>query len=543
MTSDNVIQFTQRRAKADHEALSDRSAQRDAERYTEAAALLEKLRERARIPNADRPTLVRNLGRLVEGIEPAKPLEVAARILKLNVYQKRKRYLRFSNESSDPSPDYAAAGSEFAAILDGLIDEQVRRGANAIQARITSVFRALKGTSFRPRYRFQTASNDAEDAVEFSKAVERVMANHAEEADLGEYFELVSKYSLEPAGNRLEPDSSPSNRYLCLRADGEPNYLHRWERLLEDDDPPHYVPWWAPKCVIGHLYVPFQCTVLKLSDEGVAEAQDICGGEVTVQTWRNHDCSSYVDPFKEATRSESEHFWHRLPIWLVALPTQGRIVPCLYPSVHYRDPFQVETSLVDEKSYYTNENMITPCFVSSIGGGFDDDAVYSCGDYDDPPSYYVRITKNGIRVIGHEVDHHVRHFKAEAMQWTEDEFPPWLDPHPVQSLLPLTMESEVAMAFSLAPRLLPKTVRFHDWGAGEPETIFRAAHPDPLNVYTELRQNTLAAYLLRNFVGGDRSTIVEALKCDAVAKCAAARELVEGEVAKYHQTFDDRYPR
>jgi hypothetical protein len=91
---------------------------------------------------------------------------------------------------------------------------------------------------------------------------------------------------------------------------------------------------------------------------------------------------------------------------------------------------------------------------------------------------YVRITETGIRVIGHEVDHDVSNFTAEEpWAYTIDDLPDWLDPYPVQTLLPLTMESEVARAFCLAPRVLPKDLRFRrlSWGISDSETVFRAA--------------------------------------------------------------------
>jgi len=58
-----------------------------------------------------------------------------------------------------------------------------------------------------------------------------------------------------------------------------------------------------------------------------------------------------------------------------------------------------------------------------------------------------------------------------------------------------------------------------------------------------VRQNTIAAYLLQGFVDGKVSALFEALKCDAIAKATAARELIDAEAAKYRAAFDERYSK
>lgn len=542
MSGDNVIELAERRAKADEQVASSRRAEREVERSREALALLTKLRQMKRVPRGDRPKLVANFGRLVEAIDHGNRLHVAERVLKNHTYQKRKRYLRFSDEDPEVAP-HAAAGSEFAKIIEAIVDEHVERRADRTQAIIATVFRALKGTSFLPNNRLhEAASGDASDVVAFATAVEQVMTSFSQQAELGEYFEFVSKYPLYPEGSWPEK-SYPRNEYLELQSDREPNDLTRWERSLEDEEL-SFVPWWAPKCVIGHLYVPFYCTPLTLTAAGVAELKEICGGKLTPDTFRHHECSRYVDPFEGATRGGVRRFWHRLPIWLVTLPSRQRFVPCLLASVSLRDDFQVNRSVVDE-SYDFNEDLITPCFVGSVGQTFDDDSVYFCGDaYSDPPSYHVRITESEVRVIGPEVDDDIANFIAEgSYAVTSDDLPPWLDPHPVQMLLPLTMESDIARAFCLAPRVLAKDLKYrsYTWGVSDSETIFRPALSDPIGLYTQLRHNTIAAYLLRNFVDAERSTIVEALKNDARLKDTMGRQLVDAELAKTRASLDDRY--
>jgi hypothetical protein len=80
------------------------------------------------------------------------------------------------------------------------------------------------------------------------------------------------------------------------------------------------------------------------------------------------------------------------------------------------------------------------------------------------------------------------------------------------------------------------------WGISDSESVFRPAVSDSVTQYTPpLRQNTIAAYLLRNFVYVDDVPIFEALKNDALAKATAAREVIDGERSKFQAAFDRRY--
>jgi hypothetical protein len=80
------------------------------------------------------------------------------------------------------------------------------------------------------------------------------------------------------------------------------------------------------------------------------------------------------------------------------------------------------------------------------------------------------------------------------------------------------------------------------WGISDSESIFRPAFSDSVTQHTSpVRQNTIAAYLLRNFIEASDATIFEALKSDALAKAAAAREVIGIEVSKFQDAFDTRY--
>jgi hypothetical protein len=191
-----------------------------------------------------------------------------------------------------------------------------------------------------------------------------------------------------------------------------------------------------------------------------------------------------------------------------------------------------------KEQFLLDDNPTRPCFVDSLGERIDDDRVYFCGDddFDEYEPFYVHASESGIIAIGSRIDGGVKNFKSALFGVSMiDEIPQWLHDHPVQRLLKLTMDSDGAKLFALSPRKFLG----RKWG-GDSETVFRPAFSDSIT-QTQLRQNTIAAYLLRNFVDGDDATIFEALKNDAVAKAAAAREVIEGELSKFQTAFDSRY--
>ena len=88
----------------------------------------------------------------------------------------------------------------------------------------------------------------------------------AQAADLVEYFELVAKhpiYAVWPSTERPP---------LTLNPSYDPNDLYRWDVSLQEEELENWIPWWAPRCLIGHLYIPFQCGALELSENGVRGA-------------------------------------------------------------------------------------------------------------------------------------------------------------------------------------------------------------------------------------------------------------------------------
>jgi hypothetical protein len=97
----------------------------------------------------DQPTLVANLGQLVNALEPENPRGLAKSILLPDHRGKRKRYIRLPSDKHNQSDRFAASGGTFAGIIDRLIDAKVRKGFDRTQAKIETVYGVLKGTSFR----------------------------------------------------------------------------------------------------------------------------------------------------------------------------------------------------------------------------------------------------------------------------------------------------------------------------------------------------------------------------------------------------------
>jgi hypothetical protein len=529
MTSDNVIELAPRRTQV---ATSRDDTAMD--RKEGAATLLEKLGSIARISKQDRAALTSNLGHLCHALDPHNPMRIAQGALLPDQWPKRKRYILLSKDIPEPRDRLAASGSAFAQIIRQLINAKMDKGIDHAHAMTEIVYGALKKTSFLPPSRFQIPEND-HDAAYFTEEMEKVVNKLAQATDLAEYFELVAKHPIDPVWPSRERPP------LVLEPSSDPNDLYRWDVSLEEEELEPWVPWWAPRCLIGHLYVPFHCGALELSERGIAKLKELCRGEITHENWLRGECSSYEEPFDGATRIDRIRVYHRLPIWLITLPSRTRLVPCLYASaasIDYRYDFQmIRNSLIDG-TYFSYIDRITPRFVDTISKGTEADGIYFWGEDDlvIDPQYYVRCTESGVCVIGRAVDGGDIMAEVFDPSWFDD-LPEWLQSRPIQKILRLTADSDAATAFALESQI------FQGLGFGEDtETYFRPAFPDPVGEHTTpLLQNTIAAYLLRNFIRSGDETVFEALKRDALAKAVAAKELISGKTSKFQEVFDKLY--
>ena len=386
--------------------------------------------------------------------------------------------------------------------------------------------------------RFAEGEERAFDKLALADHLDDCVANQLlieAEYDVAESFVAVHDYC---SPNR------DSGRSLEISPKREPNRLYSWQEFVDDEELRTWIPWWAPECVIGHLYVPFTCKGLRVPEECAAEITRMCGGYVTEDAWRKEKCSWEIEQFLKSDSIRPGRVYHRLPVWLVVLPSTSGLVPCLYATVHHWDEFQINESLKDE-TYFEHSAATTPSFVEAIGNQLENDAVYFVDDDNDSEPTYICARENTIDVIGWRVDHRVENFQSDlSAAWSVYDLPEWLQDHPVQRLLKLTADSEEANTFALTRRVFPKdfSYRHVTWGIDGSETIFRPRFPNPEATHTApVRQNTIAAYLLQSFVDGKELALFEVLKSDAVAKASAAKELIDAEAAKYQAAFDERY--
>jgi hypothetical protein len=248
----------------------------------EADALLQKLRETKRLKKADQATLVGNLGRLIREFDGENAKTIAKNILHENQWEKRKRYVRFPDEAVGRSAGQAASGGAFAGIIERLIDLFVSRNMDRNQVRTDIVHKVLQRTSLRPPSSFRMAEGaDEADAARLVADMSRVCEMLADEADLAEFFALVSKHPIYPPGPWYQWANS-----LELNSEEEPNHIDAWGWDTDEDEIREWVPWWAPKCVIGHLYIPFECQGLWLPENAAAEIKKTCGS--ADDYYRNH---------------------------------------------------------------------------------------------------------------------------------------------------------------------------------------------------------------------------------------------------------------
>jgi hypothetical protein len=332
----------------------------------------------------------------------------------------------------------------------------------------------------------------------------------------------------------------------------EPNHLYRWDYPDDDEELRTWLPWWAPKCVVGHLYIPFSCKYLRVPEQCAAEIKTMCGGQIDQHKWQQEECCWEIEPFLKSETIESRRVFHRLPVWLIVLPSTGGLVPCLYATVHHWDEFQISAAAISKRygEYYA---AITPSFVGRVGEQIESDAVFFLDNHDDCDPTYICVHDNAIDVIGWRVNYHadceVENFECDLMtaSWPVHDLPDWLLEHPVQRLLKLTVDSDAANGFALSPRVFPKDLRYRrlTWGIDDSETIFRPAFPSgpETSLTAPVRQNTIAAFLLQDFVSGNESTVFRALKDDTIAKAKAAEDLVVTEGTKFQSMFDGRYEK
>lgn len=548
--NDNVVDLAKVR---DANSARATAEERRRERRKETLDELETLRNTVRVPKEDQSKIVRNLGRIVAQIEPKDPMGFAKRVLGEDLFEKRKRYILFAGEQ--PADRYHATGKTFARFIDDLIKERIRRGFADTQAKIETIRDVLKGTSFRPWSRFEMQEN-GEDAAFFVDAVGKVLNRLVQECDLQEYFDRVSKYPV--YDNSTDRNGKWNARELLyFHPNKAPNDLYEWNNFLEDEDEiQNWIPWWAPKCIVGHIYVPMDCNSLRLASKVVEHIKEVCGANISEDSWRGADCSWLEGLLLDAERTENGAY-HRLPVWLMALPQPDRLIACFYTAFDSRmDEFQIKASLSSDNSYHAYDNASTPRFVKRIGERLESDEVFFSGDEisdDGDDTLFIHHSENEIELIGSRIqDDEILNFIPKAVGYLSDweGLPAWLHPYPIQQIMKLTSDSPWPTRFALQPRLVPRGqgVLGVDFGgqylSEAVNTIFRPMFPEHASNYAPpIAQNTIAACVLRGLVNEGEANLFSALCNDANAKHKALHSVVDSEIKKFQDEFGGRYEK
>jgi hypothetical protein len=263
-------------------------------------------------------------------------------------------------------------------------------------------------------------------------------------------------------------------------------------------------------------------------EDKVAEIHALQLGEP--ERYRNN-YFDVIEPFITPQHIAETRLLHRLPVWLIILPLPNKLVPCLYAAIHHPGGFY------PSQKYPLTDNSLHPFFVASIGTTVEEDAVYLPeADDDEYDTFYVLASPTDIGATGTRVDHSTANLRCDLLFASmPDELPEWLEEQPVQRFLKLTPDSHAAMSFALASRSF-----VNRQGEGADGTIFRPAFPDAESPYTGLRHDTIAAYLLRDFVKAEGSSVFAALTKDALAKRDAAQGILSEAISDFRKTFQQR---
>jgi len=316
-----------------------------------------------------------------------------------------------------------------------------------------------------------------------------------------------------------------------MTADHDPNQIPMSDWSPDEDELQESIPWWAPKCVVGHWYIPFSCKRVRVPDQEATTLRNSIADSYGGSTDAFYDL---IEPFLNPEFTSVSTVYHRLPLWLIALPQRDRLLPCLYISAQRLGGFY------PNQTFPLDGDPVLPCFVEHVGQNLRDDGVYSTDrDNDEYNTLYVHVSKDDILAIGSQIDEGISSFRDElSFVDMQDELPEWLQQRPAKRLLALFADSDAAMHFALSAR------KFfgRKWGRGD-ATVFRPSFSDAGGHSPGPSQDTIAAYLLRNMVSPDGPNIFDSIKLDALAKHAAARAVMDGELSKFRQAFEQRYER
>lgn len=251
------------------------SLQQTRARLEEADRIADELSSMPRVPEADRPLLARNLGRMIEaqGVDKAHShiADLFRRIYSsegaTSALKKRKRFIRLEGEvvsEPDKPGEYLADGRAFLRLAEGWAELARSGHTSPGDVRRQAILNLVEGTGFDTRARSSLRRSEVGRQEFVDRMDDMLAAVEAGAGDLNAYFDAASEIDLIADKVRKKTETL---FYLD-------NNLGWTNLRLEEPDPFHeeYVVvgpsgengdrldlsthWLAPKVLIGFLYAP-----------------------------------------------------------------------------------------------------------------------------------------------------------------------------------------------------------------------------------------------------------------------------------------------
>ncbi|MCR9140125.1 MAG: hypothetical protein NXI27_29335 [Alphaproteobacteria bacterium] len=199
----NLIDASRRFSSSNQES-SDEEKQRAAEafrqqRRVDAANLEDTLRNTKTLAKEDRITIARNLGRLLERGFKGEERAAATKLYSIaygedggrSLDKKRKRTIRFSDDSVSPDETYTAHGSTFLKLIYAYADLKFRHAASDDE-RANVLLEALNGTTLTQHSGPKLAAR-GDPRQTFERLANQILDSLATTTDLVPYLEEISK--------------------------------------------------------------------------------------------------------------------------------------------------------------------------------------------------------------------------------------------------------------------------------------------------------------------------------------------------------------
>ncbi|WP_018263987.1 hypothetical protein [Methylobacterium sp. WSM2598] len=251
------------------------SLQQTRARLEEADQIAREVSSSRRVPEADRPLLARNLGRMIEAQGADKAHSRIADLFRrtfgsdgaASALKKRKRFIRLDGEAMgepDMPGEYQADGRVFLRLAEGWAELARSGHSSPDDVRRQAVLNLVENTGFDSRTRSSLRRSEA-GRQEFTDRMDDVLAAvEAGAGDLNAYFDAAGEIDLEADIVRMDARTS----FYLQNNLGWTNLRLPVPDPLDDDVPvigpsgengdrlDRSTHWLAPKVLIGFLYAP-----------------------------------------------------------------------------------------------------------------------------------------------------------------------------------------------------------------------------------------------------------------------------------------------